>query len=64
MSLTNSANVSDYPLERSLKKLTKGLPLYRDKLHKQDIFAHFAEILCKAQSNKSVNKLDTKLNEL
>ena len=49
--------------ERSVKKLIEGLQFYRDKLHEEVVFGHFAEILSKARSNKSANKPDTELNE-
>lgn len=52
-----------YKSERSIRKLIEGLPFYRDKLHDADVFAHFAEMLTKARSNKSANKPDTELNE-
>ena len=46
-----------------MKKLVEGLQYYRDKLHEETVFKHFAEILTKARSNKSANKPDTELNE-
>ncbi|EKM51723.1 uncharacterized protein PHACADRAFT_150370 [Phanerochaete carnosa HHB-10118-sp] len=49
--------------ERSVKKLVEGLPFYRDKLHEEDVYARFQEILAKARSNKSPNKPETELNE-
>ncbi|KAJ7598958.1 non-SMC mitotic condensation complex subunit 1-domain-containing protein [Mycena floridula] len=49
--------------ERSVKKLTEGLPLYRDKLHEEGVYAKFAEILVKARQNKSPNKPDNELND-
>jgi len=49
--------------ERSVKKLIEGLPFYRDKLHEQEVFAYFNEMLTKARSNKSANKPDAELNE-
>lgn len=49
--------------ERSVKKLVDGLQYYRDKLHEEEVFARFQEILMKARSNKSPNKPETELNE-
>ncbi|KAI0000131.1 non-SMC mitotic condensation complex subunit 1-domain-containing protein [Russula compacta] len=49
--------------ERSVKKLVEGLPLYRDKLHEEGVYARFQEILVKARSNKAANKPDSELNE-
>ncbi|KIP06713.1 hypothetical protein PHLGIDRAFT_106688 [Phlebiopsis gigantea 11061_1 CR5-6] len=49
--------------ERSVKKLVEGLQYYRDKLHEEEVFARFQEILMKARSNKSPNKPETELNE-
>ncbi|THH31058.1 hypothetical protein EUX98_g3140 [Antrodiella citrinella] len=49
--------------ERSVKKLIDGLQFYRDKLHDEDVFSRFQEILVKARSNKSPNKPDAELNE-
>ncbi|KAF8556860.1 hypothetical protein OG21DRAFT_1506074 [Imleria badia] len=48
--------------ERSVKKLIEGLPFYRDKLHEETVFGHFAEILVKARGNKG-NKPEAELNE-
>ena len=33
--------------ERSVKKLIEGLPFYRDKLHEDDVYARFKDILVK-----------------
>ncbi|KAF9233399.1 non-SMC mitotic condensation complex subunit 1-domain-containing protein [Melanogaster broomeanus] len=56
--------------ERSVKKLIEGLQFYRDKLHVEEVFKRFVEILqqvlnwfWQARSNKSANKPDTELNE-
>jgi condensin complex subunit 1 len=49
--------------ERSVKKLIEGLTSYRDKLHEEEVYARFQEILVKARSNKSPNKPETELNE-
>ena len=49
--------------ERSVKKLIEGLTSYRDKLHEEEVYARFQEILAKARSNKSPNKPETELNE-
>ena len=46
-----------------MKKLVEGLQHYRDKLHEEEVFARFQEILLKARSNKSPNKPETELNE-
>lgn len=35
--------------ERSVKKLVEGLPLYRDKLHEEGVYARFQEILVKVR---------------
>ncbi|KAL4254139.1 Condensin complex subunit 1 [Abortiporus biennis] len=49
--------------ERSVKKLIDGLQFYRDKLHEEEVYNRFQEILTKARSNKSANKPDAELNE-
>ncbi|KAG8878535.1 Condensin complex subunit [Tulasnella sp. 332] len=49
--------------ERSMRKLIEGLPFYQDKLHDEDVFTRFSEILTKARSNKSANKPDSELKE-
>ena len=49
--------------ERSVKKLVDGLKDYKDKLHEEEVFARFQEILAKARSNKSPNKPETELKE-
>jgi condensin complex subunit 1 len=48
--------------ERSLKKLIDGLPLYRDKLHDEGVYARFLEILGKAKGAKQ-GKLDAEIHE-
>ncbi|KAF5379043.1 hypothetical protein D9615_006036 [Tricholomella constricta] len=57
--------------ERSVKKLIEGLQFYRDKLHEEQVFERFQEILAKAnsceyvqaRSNKSKDKPDSDLDE-
>ncbi|KAF8069057.1 non-SMC mitotic condensation complex subunit 1-domain-containing protein [Lyophyllum atratum] len=49
--------------ERSVKKLIEGLQFYRDKLHEEQVFERFQEILVKARSNKSKDKPDSDLDE-
>ncbi|GLB42214.1 putative regulatory subunit of the condensin complex, a complex required for conversion of interphase chromatin into mitotic-like condense chromosomes [Lyophyllum shimeji] len=52
-----------YKSERSVKKLIEGLQFYRDKLHEEQVFERFQEILAKARSNKSKDKPDSDLDE-
>ncbi|KAG5636043.1 hypothetical protein H0H81_009267 [Sphagnurus paluster] len=49
--------------QRSVKKLIEGLQFYRDKLHEEQVFERFQEILAKARSNKSKDKPDSDLDE-
>ncbi|KAF5389534.1 hypothetical protein D9757_004200 [Collybiopsis confluens] len=49
--------------EKSVKKLTEGLPFYRDKLHEKGVFERFQDILNKARLNKSKNDIGTDLKE-
>ena len=37
--------------ERSVKKLIEGLPFYRDKLHEEDVFNRFRDILNKVRTH-------------
>ncbi|THU93618.1 hypothetical protein K435DRAFT_187993 [Dendrothele bispora CBS 962.96] len=54
----------NYKSEKSVKKLTEGLPFYRDKLHEQGVYDKFGEILTKARQTKFGTKdLTTELNE-
>ncbi|KAK4053237.1 condensin complex non-SMC subunit Cnd1 [Microbotryomycetes sp. JL221] len=48
--------------ELSVKKLVEGLPFYQDKLHEEEVFKRFTEILTKAQMNK-VTKNEQDLQE-
>ncbi|KAK4048019.1 condensin complex non-SMC subunit Cnd1 [Microbotryomycetes sp. JL201] len=48
--------------ELAVKKLVEGLPFYQDKLHEEEVFKRFTEILSKAQSNK-VSKNEQDLQE-
>ncbi|KIK68647.1 hypothetical protein GYMLUDRAFT_54247 [Collybiopsis luxurians FD-317 M1] len=52
-----------YKSEKSIKKLTEGLPFYRDKLHEEGVFERFLEILNKSRLNKSKNEIGTDLKE-
>ncbi|KAI0795346.1 non-SMC mitotic condensation complex subunit 1-domain-containing protein [Irpex lacteus] len=49
--------------ERSVKKLIEGLQFYRDKLHEEEVYNRFQEILAKARTSKTQNKPDAELNE-
>ncbi|KAI0684926.1 non-SMC mitotic condensation complex subunit 1-domain-containing protein [Cytidiella melzeri] len=49
--------------EKSVKKLIEGLQHYRDKLHEEEVFNRFQEILAKARTGKAQNKPDAELNE-
>lgn len=42
-----------YKSERSVKKLIDGLPFYQDKLHDEDVFKRFVEIVGKARAAKT-----------
>ncbi|KDN42856.1 hypothetical protein K437DRAFT_275042 [Tilletiaria anomala UBC 951] len=42
-----------YKSDRSIKKLVEGLPFYQDKLHNQEVYKRFADILAKARSNRA-----------
>ncbi|KAG8987690.1 Condensin complex subunit [Tulasnella sp. JGI-2019a] len=56
-------SILPFKSERSVRKLIEGLPFYQDKLHDEEVFTRFNEILTKARSNKSPNKPDSELKE-
>ncbi|KAF5368830.1 hypothetical protein D9758_003038 [Tetrapyrgos nigripes] len=53
-----------YKSERTIKKLTEGIPFYRDKLHEKGVYDKFTEILTKAKGTKFGTKdLTQELND-
>ncbi|KAK7433641.1 condensin complex non-SMC subunit Cnd1 [Stygiomarasmius scandens] len=52
-----------YKSEKSIKKLTEGMPFYRDKLHDKGVYDKFGEILGKARQNRFAKDLTTELND-